>query len=172
MPLTNDLAKSAETLRLMRLNLVFVGKTAFPEVQSGIDRYLDRLRFYLPAQIYLLKAEKITLKGSEEAIMEKEAERVLKLVDKRDCLLIWDQRGKHMDSVTFARFFDDLRNSGVSPLWMMIGGPLGVSQRLLARADYVLSLSKMTFPHDLARLLVMEQIYRAFTILKGEPYHK
>jgi 23S rRNA (pseudouridine1915-N3)-methyltransferase len=156
----------------MRLHLVFIGKTAFPEVQTGIDRYLDRLRFYVPTQIHLIKAERITPKSTEEAVKDKEAERILKLLEKRDCLVIWDQHGKDVDSVTFARLLDDLRNSGASELWMIIGGPLGISHRLVARADLVLSLSKLTFPHDLARLMVMEQLYRAFTILKGEPYHK
>jgi 23S rRNA (pseudouridine1915-N3)-methyltransferase len=156
----------------MRLHLVFIGRTAFPEVQTGIDRYLDRLRFYVPTQVHLLKAEKITPKGSEDAVKEKEAERILRLLEKRDCLVIWDSCGKDMGSVDFSRFLDHLRNDGVPDVWMVVGGPLGISQRLLARADYVLALSKMTFPHDLARLMVMEQVYRAFTILKGEPYHK
>jgi 23S rRNA (pseudouridine1915-N3)-methyltransferase len=91
---------------------------------------------------------------------------------KKGCLVIWDQRGKEVDSVTFAKFLDDLRTNGVSEMWMVVGGPLGVSQTLLARADFVFSLSRMTLPHDLARLMVMEQLYRAFTILKGDPYHK
>jgi 23S rRNA (pseudouridine1915-N3)-methyltransferase len=156
----------------MQLHLLFIGKTAFPELETGINRYLDRLRFYIPVQIHVVKADKISPKGGEEAGKEKEAERVLKLLGRRDCLVIWDQRGKDTDSLGFARLLDDFRNNGVSEVWMVIGGPLGVSQRLLARADSVLSLSRMTFPHDLARLMVMEQLYRAFTILKGEPYHK
>jgi 23S rRNA (pseudouridine1915-N3)-methyltransferase len=156
----------------MRLHLVFIGKTAFPEVQVGIDRYLERLRYYVPTQIHLLKAEKITPKGSEDSVKEKEADRVLRLLEKGACLVIWDPCGKSMDSVTFARFLDHLRSDGAGEVYMVVGGPLGISQRLLARADFVLSLSKMTFPHDLARLMVMEQAYRAFTILKGEPYHK
>lgn len=156
----------------MRLHLIFIGKTSFPEVQTGIDRYFDRLCLYVPTEIHLLKAEKITPKRHPEEIKNKEAERVLKLLDKRDCLVIWDQHGKDVDSVAFAALLDDLRNSAASDVWMMIGGPLGVSQRLLDRTNLVLSLSKMTFPHDLARLMVMEQLYRAFTILKGEPYHK
>ena len=156
----------------MRLHLVFIGKTGFSELDAGINRYFDRLRFYVPTQIHLIKAEKITPKSTDEAVKEKEAERVLKLLEKQDCLVIWDQHGKDVDSVTFAKFLDDLRNNGVSEVWMVVGGPLGVSPRLLARAHFVFSLSRMTFPHDLARLMVMEQLYRAFTILKGEPYHK
>jgi len=156
----------------MRLHLLFIGKTAFPDLETGINRFLERLRFYIPAQIHILKAEKIPPKGAEEPIKEREAERVLKLVGKKGCLVIWDQNGKETDSVSFAGFLNDLRDGGVSEVWMVVGGPLGVSQGLLARADFVLSLSRMTFPHDLARLMVMEQLYRAFTILKGEAYHK
>lgn len=156
----------------MRLHLVFIGKTAFPELDTGINRYLDRLRCHVPTQIHVLKAEKISPKGKEEAVKDKEAERILKLLGKTDHLIVWDQQGKNMDSITFAKFLDDLRSSGASEVWMVIGGPLGVSQKLLTRADFVFSLSQMTFPHDLARLMVMEQLYRAFTILKGEPYHK
>ncbi len=156
----------------MRLHLVFIGKTAFPELDTGINRYLDRLRCHVPTQIHVLKAEKISPKGNEEAVKDKEAERILKLLGKTDHLIVWDQQGKNMDSITFAKFLDDLRSSGASEVWMVIGGPLGVSQKLLTRADFVFSLSQMTFPHDLARLMVMEQLYRAFTILKGEPYHK
>jgi 23S rRNA (pseudouridine1915-N3)-methyltransferase len=156
----------------MRLHLVFIGKTAFPDLETGINRYLDRLRCYLPAQVHILKAEKIPPKGAEGPIKEREAERIVKLVGTKGCLVIWDQHGKEHDSVAFAEFLDGIRNSGVTEVWMVIGGPLGVSQKLLARADFVLSLSRMTFPHDLARLMVMEQLYRAFTILKGEAYHK
>ena len=156
----------------MQLHLVFLGKTAFPEMEVGVNRYLDRLRFYIPAKIHVVKTEKISPKDGEEKGKEKEADRVLKLLGKRDCLVVWDQRGRGTDSPGFARLLDAFRNNGVSELWMVIGGPFGVSQRLLERADCVLSLSKMTFPHDLVRLMVMEQVYRAFTILKGEPYHK
>jgi 23S rRNA (pseudouridine1915-N3)-methyltransferase len=156
----------------MRLHLVFIGKTAFPELDAGINRYFDRLRSYIPTQIHLLKAEKISPKGKDAAVKDKEAERILKLLGKSDRLIVWDQHGKNMDSITFAKFLDDLRSNAASEVWMVIGGPLGVSQQLLTRADFVFSLSPMTFPHDLARLMVMEQLYRAFTILKGEPYHK
>jgi 23S rRNA (pseudouridine1915-N3)-methyltransferase len=86
--------------------------------------------------------------------------------------MVWDQRGREMDSPAFAQFLETLQNRGTSHLWMVIGGPLGVSERLLEQAHQVVALSKMTFPHDLARLLVLEQLYRAYTILKGEPYHK
>jgi len=156
----------------MHLHLVFIGKTAFADLETGIKRYHERLRHYLPAHIHILKAERIPPRGAEAPPKEREAERVLKLVGKKGCLIIWDQNGTQLDSVALAGFLDDRRSSGVPELWMVLGGPLGVSQKLLQRADFVLSLSRMTFPHDLARLMVMEQLYRAFTILKGEAYHK
>ena len=156
----------------MRLHLVFIGKTAFSDLETGINRYLERLRSYIPTQIHIVKADRISPKSAEGVIKEREAERVLRLLGKKDCLAIWDQTGRETDSVSFAKFLDTLRNNGVADLWMIIGGPLGVAQRLLERADFLFSLSRMTFPHDLARLMVMEQLYRAFTILKGEAYHK
>ena len=165
-------ARAVETDPAMHLHLVFIGKTAFADLETGIKRYYERLRHYLPAHIHILKAERISPRGAEAPLKEREAERVLRLVEKKECLVIWDQNGTQIDSIALAGFLDDRRSSGVSELWMVIGGPLGVSQKLLQRADFVLSLSRMTFPHDLARLMVMEQLYRAFTILKGEAYHK
>lgn len=156
----------------MRIHLVFVGKTSFPEMEAGISRYIDRIRRYAPAEIHTVKAEKIGPKGDENAIREMDADRISKAIPKQGHLVVWDQRGLELDSPGLARFFDGLANNGVPAVWMAIGGPLGLSPRLVGQADTVLSLSKMTFPHDLARLMIVEQIYRAFTILKGEPYHK
>ena len=157
---------------MMRLHLVFVGKTSFPELETGIRRYLDRLDHYAPTEVHLVKAEKITAKTGEDAVREREGRRIANLVGKQDVLVVWDQRGRQLDSVGLARFVEGLMTKGTSHLWMVIGGPLGTWHGLLERADSLLSLSPMTFPHDLARLMVVEQLYRAFTILKGEPYHK
>lgn len=156
----------------MHLHLVFLGKTLFPEMETGIKRYLDRIRHYTPTDTHFLKAEKISQKVQEEAVKEKEGERVLRLIGTQDYLVAWDQQGRQLDSQRFAEFLGRLRNQGTSHIWMVLGGPVGLSGKVLEKADSVLSLSKMTFPHDLARLIVVEQIYRAFTILKGEPYHK
>lgn len=156
----------------MQLHLVFVGKTSFQEMDAGIRKYLDRLRHYIRMEIHLVKAEKISSKISEGMVCEREGERVLKLLNAQDYLIVWDPEGRQMDSQRFAVFLDHLQNTGTPAVWMVIGGPLGVSPGLLERANSVLSLSRMTFPHDMARLMVAEQLYRAFTILKGEPYHK
>lgn len=156
----------------MNLHLVFVGKTRFPEFDTGIARYVDRLRHYVSIHQHVVKPEKIGKKSVEASVLEEEAERILKLVEGQGYLLVWDRGGKALDSEDFARFWGKLRDDGISAIWMVVGGPLGVSSRLVARADAVLSLSRMTLPHDLARLVIVEQTYRAFTILKGEPYHK
>ena len=158
----------------MRLHLVFVGKTGFPDLDSSIRRYMDRLAHYIPTEIHLVKAEKIASASGivEDTVREREGERILKLPGKQDHVVAWDQRGRQIDSAALARFLEDLMNKGISHLWMVIGGPLGISPKVIERADSLLSLSRMTFPHDLARLMVGEQLYRAFTILKGEPYHK
>jgi 23S rRNA (pseudouridine1915-N3)-methyltransferase len=157
---------------MTNLNLVFVGKTAFPEIDTAIDRYLDRLRHYIPARIHIVKPEKIAGKGVEAEVREREGERILKLVGKQARLIVWDERGRQMDSPSYAKMWGRLIDEGTSEVWMAIGGPVGISPRLVEQASLVLSLSKMTFPHDMARLMVLEQTYRAFSILKGEPYHK
>jgi 23S rRNA (pseudouridine1915-N3)-methyltransferase len=156
----------------MHLHFVFIGKTAFADIDSAIQRYLDRLRHYTPLAIHFLKAEKITKSVSEEAVRERESDRALDLADKDGALIVWDQRGKQLTSPELAAFFERFQIQGQANVWMVIGGPVGVSPKLRERASAVLSLSRMTLPHDLARLVVMEQVYRAFTILKGEPYHK
>jgi 23S rRNA (pseudouridine1915-N3)-methyltransferase len=156
----------------MQLHLVFVGKTNLQEMDAGIKKYLERLRHYIRMEIHLVKPEKISSKISEGVVCERESERILRLLNAQDYLIVWNPEGRQMDSPRFAGFLDHLQNEGTSAVWMVIGGPLGVSPRLLQRANCVLSLSRMTFPHDMARLMVAEQLYRAFTILKGEPYHK
>ncbi|ABK17111.1 23S rRNA (pseudouridine(1915)-N(3))-methyltransferase RlmH [Syntrophobacter fumaroxidans] len=157
----------------MQIHLVFVGKTVFPDVETGIERYVSRLNHYLPTRIHYVKAEKIPPRGMESAVLEKECERILKLIGgKSNQLIVWDRTGKHLDSLEFARVLERLSNGGTGAVWMIIGGPLGISRELRDRANLVLALSEMTFPHDLARLIVAEQLYRAFTIIRGEPYHK
>lgn len=156
----------------MRLNFVFVGKTSLPEAEKGIKRYLGRLGRYARVGETVVKAEKITRNSNEDLIKTKETERILRLTDGPGVLVLWDQNGMQINSRSLARLLRTLENSSVSKVWMVVGGPLGVAPELAARADHVLALSRMTFPHDLARLLVAEQLYRAFTILRGEPYHK
>jgi len=157
---------------MTRFHCVFVGKTQFSDIESAIQRYMDRLVHYVPIQVHTVKAEKVTPKVPEDEIRTRETQRVLKLAGKGSCLVVWDEKGRLFSSVELAQFLDRLMEQATSDVWMITGGPLGVSPRLREEAHAVLSLSRMTFPHDMARLLVVEQLYRAFSILRGEPYHK
>ncbi|MCE5334183.1 MAG: 23S rRNA (pseudouridine(1915)-N(3))-methyltransferase RlmH [Desulfobacteraceae bacterium] len=156
----------------MRIHLVFIGKTAFADLDSAIGRYVDRLSHYCQVQVHYLKAEKISGAVSEDAVRRREGERIRKTVGEQGYLVVLDQRGRDPDSEGLARMLGKLMDSGKSEIWIAVGGPVGVSAELLDIADSVLSLSKMTLPHDLARLVLVEQLYRACTIMRGEPYHK
>lgn len=159
----------------MHLHLIFVGKTSFPEIDAGINRYLDRLRHFVATSVHVIKAVKMDKRTSDEKIRDMESERILKAIEKSGQsgpLILWDRHGKELDSKAFARFLDELKARGGAHWWMIIGGPVGVSSQLRNQADTILSLSRMTLPHDLARLMVVEQLYRGFSILAGLPYHR
>ena len=156
----------------MRIHLVFVGKTAFGDLESAIGRYLERLQHYCRVEVLYVKAEKITGEVGDAQVRERESERIRKIAGSRGYLIACDQGGRELDSMELSKLMEKLTASGVSDLWVAVGGPVGVSPQLLTSARLVLSLSKMTLPHDLARLVLVEQLYRAFTIIKGEPYNR
>ena len=156
----------------MRLHLVFVGKTGLEELDVAIHRYVKRLQHYVPIEIHLIREEKISKSVPERLVQERESDRILDVVRDRGVLLVWDRLGRELNSEDLAAILQGLQNQGVGHVWVIVGGALGVSERLLTRANQVLALSRLTFPHDIARLLVVEQLYRAFTITRGEPYHK
>ncbi len=156
----------------MRINIVFVGKTGFRDLESAIGRYVERLAHYCPVQVHYVKAEKIAGGTREDVVLGREGERISKLAGRKGHLAVLDRIGREFDSPGLAAFVLKLMESGVPELWLAVGGPLGVSEELVKSADSVISLSKMTYAHDVARLVLVEQLYRAFTIIRGEPYHK
>ena len=156
----------------MRLHLVFVGKTGLEELDVAIHRYVKRLQHYVPIEIHLIREEKISKSLPERLVQERESDRILDVVRDGGVLMVWDRLGRELNSEDLAAILQGLQNQGVGHVWVIVGGALGVSERLLTRANQVLALSRLTFPHDIARLLVVEQLYRAFTITRGEPYHK
>lgn len=156
----------------MRIHLVFVGRTAFHDMESAIERYVKRLGHYCRLEIHYIKGEKISIGAGDQMVRDRESERILKLAGRDAHLIIWDRSGRELDSVGLSKLLDRLDLSAIGDVWMIVGGPVGVSGKLLENAREVLSLSKMTFPHDLARLMLVEQLYRAFTIIKGEPYNR
>jgi 23S rRNA (pseudouridine1915-N3)-methyltransferase len=156
----------------VRLHLVFVGKTGLEELDVAIHRYVKRLQHYVPIEIHLIREEKISKSVPERLVQERESDRILDVVRDRGVLMVWDRLGRELNSEDLAAILQGLQNQGVGHVWVIVGGALGVSEKLLTRANQVLALSRLTFPHDIARLLVVEQLYRAFTITRGEPYHK
>ncbi len=156
----------------MHIHLVFVGKTAFSDIESAIERYAKRLVHYCKLQIHYVKAEKISTGVGVQVVRDREGERILKVTGPDSHLIILDQRGRQLDSGGLSKFVEGLIFSAVSDVWIVVGGPVGLSAKVIESGRDVLSLSKMTFPHDLARLMLVEQLYRAFTILKGEPYNR
>lgn len=156
----------------MELNFVFVGKTAFPEVDETVKRYLRKIRAFIPVYVHIVREEKEVKHKLPEEIMDKEAERILKITGKDGYVVSWDRSGKMMTSEEYAGVFRKWMDRGVKSVWMVVGGALGLSPIVLKVSREVVSLSPMTFAHDLVRAVIAEQTYRALTIINGIPYHK
>jgi 23S rRNA (pseudouridine1915-N3)-methyltransferase len=155
----------------MEISLIVIGKTNARYLQEGIDEYIKRLKHYIPYSITVLPDIKNTKKLTEEQQKEAEGKLMLDALKPGDCLVLLDERGKEFTSVAFADYLQRKMNAGLRRLMFVIGGPYGFSQSVYDRADEKISLSKMTFSHEMIRLFFTEQIYRAMTIQRGEPYH-
>lgn len=153
----------------MKITVIAVGKTSTPEISRLIDSYLRRLTHYIGFEIVELP----DARGCRDSESQKraEGEAILKRLTAADTVVLLDERGGEMTSVEFARFLEGRMNAGVKRLVFIIGGPYGFSPEVYARANNLLSLSQMTFTHEMVRLFFTEQVYRAMTILRGEPYH-
>lgn len=156
----------------MRFRMIVVGKTRVSYLCEGEEDYLKRLRQYCRFDIQHVKSEKIKDSIAEEQIRHCEGERILKLISPRSTVVAMDTRGETMSSEDLARKVADWQNRGIPEVVFLIGGPLGLSDAVWTRANYVFSLSRMTLTHEMARLILLEQLYRSFTILRGEKYHK
>ncbi len=160
---------------MIHIKLLCVGRIKEKYLKDGLDEYLKRLSRYAKVEITEVNDEK-TVEGASDventAVKDKEGERILSHIKDTDhvCALAID--GKMYDSEGLAEHLDRLYVSGVSDIVFVIGGSLGLSDAVLKRADEMLSFSKMTFPHQLMRLIFLEQLYRTFRIQKNEPYHK
>lgn len=155
----------------MRIKLLAIGKTDSGELQKLIDVYLKRLKHYVKFELAVLPDIKNTKNLSASDQMDKEAELILKHVDSTVILFLLDENGKEYTSVGFANQLQKQMNSGIKEWVLVIGGPYGFSDAIKQKANGQISLSKMTFSHQMVRLFIVEQIYRAFTILRNEPYH-
>ena len=154
----------------MKAELIMVGKTTDKHISAGIDEYVERILHYLPFSITVIPELKNTRSLSEEQQKGREGELILQRVLAGDLLVLLDEHGKEFRSIEFADWLQR-KQSTVRRLIFVIGGPYGFSNAVYERANEKVSLSRMTFSHQLVRLLFVEQLYRACTIIKGEPYH-
>ncbi len=154
----------------MKLTLVTVGKTDVPWVREGLQLYAARLQHYMRFEIKEIPELKNTGALSEEQIKEKEGALILKETEGTD-MIILDEHGKEYRSLEFAKEIQNRLNRGGRDICFVIGGAYGFSPDVYSKAAGKLSLSKMTFSHQMVRTIFAEQLYRAFTIIKGEPYH-
>ena len=155
----------------MNIKLLAVGKTDNPALQQLIDMYEKRLSYYINFELQLLPDIKNSKSLPEEQQKAKEGELILGNVASSHHLILLDERGKELTSVAFADELQKKMNAGIKQLTFVIGGPYGFSKEVYDRANGKLSLSKLTFSHQMIRLFFVEQLYRAFTILRNEPYH-
>jgi len=155
----------------MNIKLIAIGKTDNKNLQSLIEEYQKRLSFYIKFDLEIIPDIKNVKNLSESQQKEKEGELILSKITPTDQLILLDENGKTFSSVAFSEELQKKMNSGVKTLVFVIGGPYGFSDSVYTKANGKISLSLMTFSHQMVRLFFIEQVYRGFTILKNEPYH-
>jgi len=156
----------------MKLKIIVVGKTKEKYLSAGEEDFRSRIAKYTGLEWVPLRPEKITPKCDVNKIKELEGQRILQQIEKGDFVVALDGSGMEINSEQFSEFIQDKMLAGIKYLTFIIGGTLGLSDDLLQRAHIKLSLSRMTLTHEMARLILLEQIYRGFTIIKNEKYHK
>lgn len=156
---------------VMRITLLTVGKTDVKWVREGLDLYSSRLVHYVPFEVVEIPELKNVSALSKDQIKKKEGELIMKLLRPSDEVILLDEHGRQYTSIEFSRFLEDKMARGSRDVVFVIGGAYGFSEEVYARSNSKISLSKMTFSHQMVRTIFVEQLYRAFTIMKNEPYH-
>lgn len=156
---------------MMKIRIIVVDRTRSPFLREGESFYLDRLRRYAHTNWIEVKPAKLSAKMDVEQVLREEGSAIAKRLDRRDHVIVLDRKGVQYTSEELA---SHIERTWVhhSRMALVIGGPLGLSEEILERSDESLSLSALTLTHEMARLVLLEQLYRAFTILRGEKYHK
>ena len=155
----------------MKIKLLAIGKTDDKDLNNLIQNYQNRLKHYIKFELQIIPDLKNVKNLSQEQQKEKEGELILKQLQPTDILILLDEKGKEFRSIEFSKYLQKRMNSGIKQLVFVIGGPYGFSSDVYSKSQGLVSFSKMTFSHQMIRLFIVEQIYRAFTILKNEPYH-
>lgn len=153
----------------MNIKLVVIGETNNKNLKVLTDQYINKLKHYIKFDLIIIKDQKKKLPESIQ--IKKEGEKILSILKKNEYIILLDENGEHKSSVAFSKFIQKKLNSGIKTITFIIGGPYGFSSEIKSISNYELSLSKMTFSHEMIRLFFTEQLYRAFSILKNEPYH-
>lgn len=159
----------------MNIRIVAVGKIKEKYIQEGIKEFSKRLSRYCSLDVVEIDDEKAPENLSEkemEIVKKKEGDRILSKISQNTFIISLEIEGKQLSSEDLSKKIEDLMIDGVNDITFIIGGSLGLSEEVRNRSNFKLSFSKMTFPHQLMRLILLEQIYRGFRIMKGEPYHK
>lgn len=155
----------------MKIKLLVIGKTDDKNLNALIDMYMNRLKHYITFDIQVIPDIRAAKNFTTEQQKEREGELILNALENPDILVLLDENGQAFGSVEFSNYLQKKMNSGIKQMVLAVGGPYGFSKAVYERAQGKLSLSKMTFSHQMVRLFVVEQLYRAFTILNNEPYH-
>ncbi|MBI9061745.1 MAG: 23S rRNA (pseudouridine(1915)-N(3))-methyltransferase RlmH [Marinilabiliaceae bacterium] len=155
----------------MKILLVVIGKTDEQYLQSGIEIFTKRLKHYIPFELKIIPDLKKTKNLSSEQQKNMEGELLLQVFQPGDQIALLDEKGKEFSSVRFSDFIEKKMVSGIKRLVFVIGGPYGFSDKVYQQANSKIALSQMTFSHQMVRLIFVEQVYRAMTILRNEPYH-
>ncbi|MCK9163255.1 MAG: 23S rRNA (pseudouridine(1915)-N(3))-methyltransferase RlmH [Bacteroidales bacterium] len=155
----------------MNIKLIVVGKTEEKYLKEGIEIFEKRLKFYIPYEMIIIPSLKDTKNLSPQMVKDREGELIIKQVSKADKVVLFDEMGDEFRSIEYANFLQKNMNAGIKTMCFVVGGAFGFSDEVYKIANLKIAMSKMTFSHQMIRLLIVEQLYRAFTILKNEPYH-
>lgn len=155
----------------MKIKLIWIGKQEGDVFDTAIQQYTQKVKFYVPFEPIAIPYLKNTKSLSQDEQKKREGELILKKIESSDYVVLLDERGREFTSKQFAQFVQQQANNGLKSLVFVIGGAYGFSEPVYARQNAKMALSQLTFPHIMTRLIFTEQLYRAFTILHGEPYH-
>ena len=155
----------------MKLSIICMGRTRERFIQDGIEKYLRYLKPYAPAELKVLREEKVEDLRDAPRIRKLEAAKITKALSPGAYVVALDERGREFTSHEFAAFMDKALEKGTREISFVLGGAMGLDESVTGKADTVLALSRWTLTHEMARLVLLEQLYRAFTIIKGKTYH-
>jgi len=155
----------------LKLRVVCIGRLSIRHLKDGVEDFTRRVARYLPLEVVELKEEKSGGKISDEAVREAEGQRLLARIGDQDWVIALDEKGKSLDSAGLAGLVERHMLDGTPAVTAILGGAYGLSDAVRQRANLILSLSPMTFTHQMARLIWLEQLYRSLTIIRNEPYH-